>query len=60
MTLQLPAVFIERCRQDGVTPEDVLRGFIADLCDSDAGSDVCFLAQEYYALAGDTRRRGFA
>ena len=63
--LRLPEEFIERCACDGVLPEVVLRGFIADLCDlhGDAekprmdgyachGSDERFLAQEYYKLAG--------
>src|SRR5206468_4282491 len=32
VTIELPLEFIVQCRQDGVTPEVVLRGFIADLC----------------------------
>ncbi len=30
--LKLPKEFIELCKRDRVTPETVLRGFIADLC----------------------------
>lgn len=32
VTLELPPEFIALCKQDGVTAEVVLRGFIADLC----------------------------
>lgn len=32
VTLKLPDEFIARCRRDGVAPEVVMRGFIADLC----------------------------
>ncbi len=65
VTLKLPDEFIERCRHDGVAPEVVLRGFIADLCDiwsyADAprtdgyctnGSDERSKAQEYYDRVG--------
>ena len=31
LTIELPIEFIELCEADGVTPEIVLRGFIADL-----------------------------
>ncbi len=63
--LALPPEFIARCAYEGVLPEVVLRGFIADLCDlhGDAenprtdgyachGSDERFLAQTYYRMAG--------
>jgi hypothetical protein len=33
VTLELPAEFLELCEVDGVLPETVLRGFIADLCE---------------------------
>jgi hypothetical protein len=33
VTLKLPDEFIELCRRDGVTPEVVLCGFTADLCE---------------------------
>lgn len=32
IVIQLPSEFLELCRYDLVTPECVLRGFIADLC----------------------------
>jgi hypothetical protein len=32
ITLDLPAEFLELCKQDNVFPDTVLRGFIADLC----------------------------
>ena len=32
ITLALPDEFLALCASDGVTPELVLRGFIADLC----------------------------
>jgi hypothetical protein len=63
--LSLPEEFIERCRHDGVTPEIVLRGFIADLCElhnyaddprtdgyASNGSDERTKAQEYYDRVG--------
>jgi hypothetical protein len=32
VTLRLPDEFLALCEADGVTPETVLTGFIADLC----------------------------
>jgi hypothetical protein len=65
ITLTLPSEFIELCEQDNVTPELVLRGFIADLCEivswadhprADSycsnGSDERLYAREYYERAG--------
>jgi hypothetical protein len=65
LTLKLPDEFIELCRRDGVLPETVLRGFIADLCGitnyADAprddgyashGSDERDMAYEYYERVG--------
>jgi hypothetical protein len=65
LTLTLPEEFIELCRQDGVTPETVLRGFIADLCGimnyiaepradgySSNGSDERSMARDYYERVG--------
>jgi hypothetical protein len=65
LTLKLPDEFIELCRRDGVPPETVLRGFIADLCGitnyADAprddgyashGSDERDMACEYYERVG--------
>lgn len=65
LTLQLPPEFVELCEGDGVTPELVLRGFIADLAGimnwaadpradgySSNGSDERRLAMEYYERVG--------
>lgn len=65
LTLQLPPEFIELCEHDGVTPEQVLRGFIADLAEivswadsprtdgySSNGSDERRYAMEYYERVG--------
>lgn len=65
VTLKLPDEFIELCREDGVTPEVVLRGFIADLCEiwdsvseprtdgyCNNGSDERSKAREYYERVG--------
>jgi hypothetical protein len=65
ITLDLPAEFIELCAADGVTPETVLRGFIADLAGimnwqsapradgySSNGSDERSMAQAYYERVG--------
>jgi hypothetical protein len=63
--LALPEEFIALCESDGVTPEQVLRGFIADLCQimnwvahpradgySSNGSDERSMAREYYERVG--------
>jgi hypothetical protein len=65
LTLTLPDEFIDLCRADGVEPEFVLRGFIADLCGliswqnaprtdgyNSNGSDERFYAEEYYRRVG--------
>lgn len=65
VSIELPAEFVELCESDKVTPEAVLRGFIADLCHimnyqsnprpdgySSNGSDERMMAQEYYARVG--------
>lgn len=65
ITIDLPEEFIELCREDGIKPETVLRGFIADLCElmnwaanpredgySSNGSDERRLAREYYERVG--------
>jgi hypothetical protein len=65
LTLQLPPEFVELCEHDGVTPEQVLRGFIADLAEivswadsprtdgySSNGSDERRMAMEYYERVG--------
>ncbi|MEO6276507.1 hypothetical protein [Roseateles sp.] len=65
VTLKLPAEFIELCQGDNVEPEDVLRGFIADLAEivswadnprtdgyASNGSDERRYAMEYYERVG--------
>lgn len=58
ITLQLPAEFVALCQRDGVEPEVVLRGFIADLCELRTGSyhtngsDERMLAEQYYERVG--------
>jgi len=65
VTLELPAEFLELCEADRVSPETVLRGFIADLCEirnhgsepredgyQSNGSDERRLAREYYDRVG--------
>lgn len=65
LTLPLPEEFITLCQRDGVTPETVLRGFIADVSGivswardprSDGynsnGSDERLMAQDYYYRVG--------
>jgi len=65
ITIELPIEFIELCEGDGVTPEIVLRGFIADLAGihnwaanpradgyGSNGSDERSMAQEYYERVG--------
>ena len=65
LTLDLPPEFVALCQADNVTPEMVLRSFIADLAElinwadrpradgySSNGSDERRLATEYYERAG--------
>ena len=65
ITLALPEEFIALCQRDGVVPDVVLRGFIADLCQimswaaeprtdgySSNGSDERSMAREYYDRVG--------
>lgn len=65
LTIELPEEFIELCGEDGIEPETVLRGFIADLCYiinwaknprkdgySSNGSDERRMAREYYERVG--------
>ncbi len=65
ITIDLPEEFIELCEQDGIEPETVLRGFIADLAEimnwannpredgySSNGSDERMKAREYYDRVG--------
>jgi len=65
LTIALPAEFTRLCKRDGVAPEVVLCGFIADLCGimnwvkhprpdgySSNGSDERDLAEQYYERVG--------
>jgi len=65
VTLDLPPEFVALCAADGVTPETVLRGFIADLAGiinwtkapradgyGSNGSDERMMAQAYYDRVG--------
>ena len=65
ITIELPIEFIELCEADCVTPQIVLRGFIADLAGimnwttapradgySSNGSDERDMAQAYYERVG--------
>ena len=46
----LPHEFVAMCEADGISPDEVLNGFLADLCglDGSHGSDERDLAQQYY------------
>ena len=65
ITLELPPEFIELCAHDGVTPEQVLRGFIGDVSGivnwavdpradgyNSNGSDERSMAMDYYRRVG--------
>lgn len=65
LTIALPPEFTELCEHDGIQPEVVLRGFIADLCSlmnwsnnpradgySSNGSDERNYAEAYYDRVG--------
>ncbi|HEU0204303.1 MAG TPA: hypothetical protein VFR86_28155 [Burkholderiaceae bacterium] len=65
ITIKLPPEFIDLCAADGVEPEEVLRGFIADLAEiinwadnpradgySSNGSDEREYASAYYERVG--------
>lgn len=65
ITVALPEEFLALCASDGVSPELVLRGFIADLCQiiswaadlrtdgySSNGSDERSMAMDYYRRVG--------
>lgn len=65
ITIDLPPGFVELCAADGVKPETVLRGFIADLAGimnwaanpradgySSNGSDERSMARDYYERVG--------
>jgi hypothetical protein len=50
MNIKLPLEFKNLCKQDGVSPREVLEGFIRDLCS--LGSDERDKAQAYYDRCG--------
>jgi len=65
LAIELPPEFVDLCERDGVTPEIVLRGFIADVCGimnwaanpradgySSNGSDERYMAYAYYERVG--------
>lgn len=65
ISIELPEEFIALCEEDGIKPETVLRGFIADLCEimnwannpredgySSNGSDERRMARDYYERVG--------
>jgi hypothetical protein len=58
ITIEIPdknvKEFLEICEVDGTTPEEVLKGFVADLVDGEGtrGSDERRLASEYYYRCG--------
>lgn len=72
LTLQLPAEFTALCKDDDTSPEEVLRGFIADLCEitswasdprkdgySSNGSDERMYARQYYDRCGYPYRKDY-
>ncbi len=65
ITLRLPDEFLDVCEEDGIAPETVLRGFVADLAGiiswtanprtdgyNSNGSDERSMAREYYERVG--------
>jgi hypothetical protein len=60
ITIELPIEFQQLCQDDGVSPERVIRGFIADLChlEETNGSDERRLAVAYYVRCGYPYMRG--
>jgi hypothetical protein len=58
VALRLPPAFVAMCEGHGVEPDQVLRGFIADLCMlrtadyNTHGSDERMLAEHYYLRCG--------
>ena len=50
VVLFLPHEFVAMCEADDVSPDEVLNGFVADLCGlaNSHGSDERDLAQRYY------------
>ena len=65
VTLKLPEEFLAVCAEDGIDPETVLRGFVADLAEivswadhprtdgyNSNGSDERDMARDYYERVG--------
>lgn len=54
LRLSLPVEFVERCDADDTTPQEVLSGFIRDLCslEGNNGSDERMYAESYYNRCG--------
>ncbi len=58
LNINLPQEFVDLCKDDGVEPEVVIRGFIADLMNlrgddyNSNGSDERMMAQAYYERVG--------
>lgn len=72
VTLQLPPEFISLCEGDDTSPEEVLRGFVADLCGitnwasspradgyGSNGSDERMYARQYYERCGYPYRKDY-
>jgi hypothetical protein len=66
ITLRLPPEFVSMCEGHGVEPDQVLRGFIADLCElrtaeyNTGGTDERMYAEQYYHRRGYPYRKGWA
>ncbi len=69
LTINLPQEFLDICDADGVEPDEVVRGFIADLAEINSsvsgdrddrycsnGGDERMLAREYYDRVGYSYR----
>ncbi|HBG05251.1 MAG: hypothetical protein A2075_20950 [Geobacteraceae bacterium GWC2_58_44] len=58
VTLELPDEFLDLCDMVQIDPAEVLRGFVADLCDLRSGeyhtngSDERYLAEQYFERCG--------
>lgn len=66
ITLDLPEEFEKLCERDDVKPCEVLRSFIADLCElrtekyNTRGSDERIRAQDYYDPCGYKQMKEWA
>lgn len=59
LKIVLPTEFVALCQSDGVSPAEVLNGFMADLCSlaGSHGSDERDRASQYYDRCGYPWRR---